>query len=77
MGAGCFALPWAYAQTGYVFTSVYMVLAALQCLYCLNCMQRARDIVVEKDPKNAELTKSYAGLAVATIGSIGGNLTTV
>lgn len=75
MGAGGFALPWAFAQTGTVFTTVYMILAAVQCLYCLRCMQRARDIVVEKDPKNIELTKSYAGLAIASIGPIGGNLT--
>jgi amino acid permease len=39
MGAGCFALPWAYAQTGYVFTTVYMVASAALCMYCLKMMQ--------------------------------------
>jgi len=77
LGAGTFALPWAFAKTGTVFTTVYMVLAAVQCLYCLSIMQRAGAIAVEKDPKNSDLITSYGGLAVATLGPIGGNLTTL
>jgi hypothetical protein len=75
MGAGCFALPWAYAQTGYVFTTVYMVASAGLCMYCLNMMQRAKTAALAKDPSKAELTTSYSGLAVATIGDLGGNIT--
>lgn len=75
MGAGCFALPWAYAQTGYVFTTVYMVASAGLCMYCLNMMQRAKTAALAADPSKAELTTSYSGLAVATIGDLGGNIT--
>lgn len=75
MGAGCFALPWAYAQTGYVFTTVYMVASAGLCMYCLNMMQRAKVAALAADPSKAELTTSYSGLAVATIGDLGGNIT--
>lgn len=74
MGAGCFALPWAYAQTGTVFTTAYMIAAAAMCMYCVDCMQRAKAIVLAKDASVQKLTESYAGLAIATIGPIGGKL---
>jgi len=74
MGAGCFALPWAFAQTGYLFTTAYMIAAAALCMYCVACMQRAREIVVAKDPSVQPSTESYSGLSVATIGPIGGKI---
>jgi proton-coupled amino acid transporter len=38
-------------------------------------MQRAKTAALAKDPSKAELTTSYSGLAVATIGDLGGNIT--
>eukprot|EP00238_Polyblepharides_amylifera_P001146 CAMPEP_0196573162 /NCGR_PEP_ID=MMETSP1081-20130531/3101_1 /TAXON_ID=36882 /ORGANISM="Pyramimonas amylifera, Strain CCMP720" /LENGTH=463 /DNA_ID=CAMNT_0041890779 /DNA_START=86 /DNA_END=1474 /DNA_ORIENTATION=- len=78
MGAGCFALPWAYARTGTVFTSVYMVLAAALCMYCVTCMQRASALALasSSDPQaTKDMVTSYSGLATATIGGLGGQVT--
>lgn len=75
MGAGCFALPWAFAQSGTVFTTVYMTAAAALCIYCLTFMQRARDVALKARPEMATMMSSYAGLATATMGPTGGRFT--
>uniref|UniRef100_A0A061S5V1 Amino acid auxin permease family n=1 Tax=Tetraselmis sp. GSL018 TaxID=582737 RepID=A0A061S5V1_9CHLO len=77
LGAGCFALPWAFAQSGTVFTTAYMAAAAALCVYCISLMQRARDLAVAAAPKGAPApsTGSYANLASATIGPLGGRVT--
>ena len=38
-------------------------------------MQRAKAAALKADPSKAELMSSYAGLAVGTIGEVGGNVT--
>jgi len=75
LGAGCFALPWAFANTGTVFTTVYMALAAVLCVYCIALMQRARKVAVAANPELLPMTSSYAGLATATLGVAGGRFT--
>ncbi|KAK3250638.1 hypothetical protein CYMTET_39991 [Cymbomonas tetramitiformis] len=75
MGAGCFALPWAYAKTGIIFTTAYMIAANILCLYCVSLMTRAKNIVLEKDPSLISTFDNYSGVAMATIGPVGGVLT--
>jgi proton-coupled amino acid transporter len=75
LGAGAFALPWAFAKTGVAFTSAYMVISAALCVYCISLMQRARAVALATKPELAARASSYAGLATATLGPMGGRLT--
>eukprot|EP00873_Tetraselmis_striata_P027667 jgi/Tetstr1/447931/TSEL_035238.t1 len=75
LGAGAFALPWAFVKTGLTFTVGYMVASAVLCVYCISLMQRSREMALLTKPEMAGRTGSYAGLATAALGPLGGRLT--
>ena len=73
MGAGCFALPWAFTRGGLGFTSACMVGAGALSLYTLKAMLRAKYAAAEAGAGEAGLA-TYSNIAAASMGSVGGTV---
>jgi len=78
MGAGGFALPWAFAQGGTLLTSCLLIVACIGSLYTLEVMIRAKNLSFELNPalKPKDMS-TYAEIAVETLGKAWGRLAEV
>jgi len=75
MGAGGFALPWAFAQGGLALTSGLLAASTVISLYTLSVMLRAKKLAFEHDSKlTRDDTSSYTELASVVLGKTGGRL---
>ena len=72
MGAGCFALPWAFANGGLALTTGSMFFMALVCLKTLGYMFKARDAALDLDGgKKLSDYENYVDISELTLGGKG------
>ena len=75
-GAGCFALPWAFANGGVALTTASMLFTCLLSLKTLTWLFRARNIALALDKTiDASKVQNYVDIADVTLGRGGGTLT--
>eukprot|EP00899_Mesostigma_viride_P020598 jgi/Mesvir1/2853/Mv13940-RA.1 len=73
MGAGCFALPYAFANGGTVLASVCLIASALLSMYTTKLTQDAKELLLQANKGTTGLN-SYTSIAYATVGTWGGIL---
>ena len=71
MGAGAFALPWAFARGGVVLTPFVLVFSGVISLYTLSVLVRTQNLAVAENVATSEEVGSYAGVAKASLGGLG------
>ncbi|GHP10420.1 hypothetical protein PPROV_000915100 [Pycnococcus provasolii] len=75
MGAGAFALPWAFTQGGLILTPIALVVSCILSLYSLSMLCRATDLAVTNNLATTEEVANYSGVAKAAMGKVGNRLT--
>ena len=69
-GAGCFALPWAFANGGVALTTASMLFTCLLSLKTLTWLFRARNIALALDKTiDASKVQNYVDIADVTLGT--------
>ena len=63
MGAGAFALPWAFTQGGLILTPIALVVSCILSLYSLSMLCRATDLAVTNNLATTESPKDICALA--------------
>mmetsp|Transcript_36817 Transcript_36817/g.79693 ORF Transcript_36817/g.79693 Transcript_36817/m.79693 type:complete len:472 (-) Transcript_36817:103-1518(-) len=72
MGAGCFALPWAFANGGLALTTFSLAVMCLVCLKTLGYMFKARDAALDlDDAKSLSDVGNYVDISELTLGGTG------
>jgi len=75
MGAGCFALPWSFANGGLGLTTLSLVIMCTVCLKTLEFMFRARDAALaNQSAKKLGDIENYVDISTLTLGSTGSTL---
>lgn len=74
MGAGCFALPWAFANGGLALTTGSLFAMCIICLKTLQFMFKARDAALALDgSKKLTEVENYVDISTLTLGTLGSN----
>ena len=72
MGAGCFALPWSFANGGLVLTTISLVTMCIVCLKTLQFIFKARDVKLALDgSKTLSEVENYIDISELTLGGKG------
>jgi proton-coupled amino acid transporter len=73
MGAGCFALPWAFANGGLLLTTVSLLFMCTICLKTVHFMFKARDAAVALPGASKTLSEveNYVDVSDVTLGGLG------
>ena len=73
MGAGCFALPWAFANGGLALTTASLLFMCIICLKTLQFMIKARDaaVTIPGASKTLNEIENYVDISEVTLGGFG------
>jgi len=74
LGAGSFALPWAFAQGGWLLTSLLNLGACTAAIASLQMVCNAREMLVHSRNASPDAVRDYAGIARTTLGPRGAQL---